>query len=133
MRNGGGQRFLYSSLLITLCSSLINSSFLITHGDAREVPVELKARYLRYQESEKTMVATGEVHVTLDNVEFITDKLYLNTETNTATSEGSVKIESGQYKAKAKSFRYSASQKKFQIENFRAAFLPPEDNVKGKV
>jgi LPS-assembly protein len=66
---------------------------LFSYGFAKELPVHLDAQYLKYDEDEEILFATGEVKIVLEDIVLRADSLEFDLAANLLTAEGNVQFE----------------------------------------
>ncbi|OGB90171.1 hypothetical protein A2625_04230 [candidate division WOR-1 bacterium RIFCSPHIGHO2_01_FULL_53_15] len=116
--------FLFLSLFLLLFLSPVLA-------DEKEIPANIKADRLKFNEETGLVEATGSVEVKLKGITIRSDRLIMDSETNIATAEGNVKMFAADYTAAAETLVYDAENESTKFEGFRSALSPAA--LKGKL
>ncbi|OGB86923.1 hypothetical protein A3J44_06705 [candidate division WOR-1 bacterium RIFCSPHIGHO2_02_FULL_45_12] len=96
-----------------------------------EIPVNIKADKLQYEEGSDIVVATGSVEVKLKKVTIYSDRLYMDSESNVATAEGNVKMVTEDYEAFSDYVVYDVDTEITHYNNFKTKLAPGK--IKGNL
>jgi len=98
---------------------------------AADLPVDLKADYLKYRQDDGVVEARGRVLVSVEGFTIQAEQLLINLNQNVMTAEGHVILGADTYSADAKNFTYRISDEVASIGYFNSVISPSE--LKGKV
>ncbi|MDI6731865.1 MAG: LptA/OstA family protein [Candidatus Margulisbacteria bacterium] len=91
---------------------------------AEDIPVNLKADKLKYNEATDLIEASGSVEVEFEKVKIKADRLVMDPHTNIATAEGHVKITAADYSALADALTFDATSEIVNFTNYQAKVRP---------
>ena len=98
---------------------------------SQEIPVNLKANTLKYEEERGVVTASGSVEVYFEELLIRADELEVDVKTLVATAEGQVVISRQDYEGHGEKITYYAETEVAKLTNFSTVLSPPE--VKGKI
>ena len=113
------------------CAAVLFLLLLVVSAAARDLPVQLSANYLNYDEDHSLVIASGEVHITMEAVSMRADRMILNTDTEILTAEGNVQISTDGYDAFVDGLNYEVSSEVTRFSSFHSALAP--SGINGKI
>jgi hypothetical protein len=91
---------------------------------ASDIPVDLKADQLQYDENAGIISASGSVEVQFEDVTILADRMFLDPATNIATAEGHVRVYASDYSSLADALTYDASSEISSFKGYRVKIRP---------
>ncbi|MFA5112993.1 MAG: hypothetical protein WC529_01720 [Candidatus Margulisiibacteriota bacterium] len=106
---------LYFLLSVFLSQSLVS---------AAEIPVNIKAEYLKFYEDSTLVEASGSVEVRLQDATIFADQLLMDSATNVVTAEGHVRLVAADYTGSAGQLVYDADADQAGFTSFEVVLRP---------
>ncbi|MBU0687247.1 MAG: hypothetical protein KKB81_05290 [Candidatus Margulisbacteria bacterium] len=103
---------------------LLQTIFTVCPSFAEDVPVDLKADSLKYNEEKGIIEASGSVVIQIEGFTMHADNLIVDVNSNIITAEGNVLLDTGDYQAYSRSLTYDVSNEVAYLNSFHTVLTP---------
>ncbi len=100
--------------------SLVSILIFISAGTifAEQLPVNIKAEDLRYDDEHKIIIASGNVHVSYESIDIAADHLEMDTGTQAVTASGSIRVSRDGIETKGETLVLDIRTREVQLSDF---------------